>query len=72
VTTDQVMTTDQVADALGVGPQRVRALLKQRADFPRPAMKVGGAYIWDATAITEWAATADRSVGRPKKDTTQR
>jgi hypothetical protein len=72
VTNQEVMTTAQVAELLRVGPQRVRALLKVRADFPRPIMQVGGAHLFDATAINEWAATADRSVGRPKKDTTQR
>ena len=55
----------QVADLLDISPQRVRQLVQQRSDFPRPAMTLaGGTMLWDRPAIERWRDTADRRPGR--------
>jgi hypothetical protein len=55
----------KVAQLLDVSPQRVRQLVQQRSDFPRPALTIaGGEMLWDRSAIERWRDTADRRPGR--------
>jgi predicted DNA-binding transcriptional regulator AlpA len=61
-----LITTADVAARLGVSPRRVRALVRRREDFPRPAVSTPNALLWDAAEVDRWNATADRTVGRPK------
>lgn len=67
----ELLTTAEVAAELGVSPRRVSQLLERRADFPRPyavtrgVRRAAGLRLWRPEDVARWAATADRSVGRP-------
>jgi predicted DNA-binding transcriptional regulator AlpA len=59
-----LITTAEAAERLGVTPRRVRALVKLRPDFPRPAVRRPNLLLWNAAEVEHWAATADRKPGR--------
>lgn len=63
-----LITTREVAARLGVSPRRVRALYKNRADFPQPVELVPGRLYWTPSEIDEWLTTADRSPHRPRTE----
>jgi hypothetical protein len=71
----ELLTTAEVAAELGVSPRRVSQLLERRSDFPRPyavtrgVRRSAGLRLWRPEDVARWAATADRSVGRPKSPT---
>lgn len=72
--TRELLTTAEVAVELGVSPRRVSQLLERRRDFPRPyavtrgVRRERGLKLWRPEDIEAWAASADRSVGRPALD----
>lgn len=47
------LTSDQVAERLGINRQSVYNLVNRVADFPRP-VKVGRASLWAEPAVDEW------------------
>lgn len=47
------LTSDQVAQRLGIARQSVYNLANRAADFPRP-VKVGRASLWSVAAVDEW------------------
>lgn len=55
-----MLTTAQVAEALGVSPGRVLQLARLR-NVP-PAMKAGGAYLWHKRSVEK---LRPKPVGRP-------
>lgn len=65
----ELLTSAEVGEVLGVNASRVVQLLERRPDFPRPyAITPGTAMrLWRPKDIERWAATADRSVGRPAR-----
>ena len=71
--TRELLSAAQVAEILGVSPRRVTQLAEDRADFPAPAVVSRGqrrrvaTRLWRASDIEAWAASADRSPGRPRK-----
>jgi predicted DNA-binding transcriptional regulator AlpA len=71
----ELLTAAAVAAELGVSRRRVSQLLERRPDFPRPyavtrgIQRDSGQRLWRPEDIAAWAATADRSVGRPKVPT---
>lgn len=70
--TQSLLSAAEVAEILGVSRWRVHQLVKDRADFPRPAAvthnAAGGVSgrLWRRRDIEAWDATADRSPGRRK------
>ena len=64
----ELLAAAEVAAELGVSRRRVSQLLERRADFPRPyaVTRGSGLRLWRPEDIARWAATADRSAGRPK------
>jgi predicted DNA-binding transcriptional regulator AlpA len=66
--TVELLGASDVAERLGVSRRRVSALVKVRKDFPPPfAITPRGVRLWRAEDVEEWARLADRSVGRPRK-----
>lgn len=63
------LTTDQVAELLGVQPATVRQH-RWRGVFPDPDGYVGRTPWWSRERIDEWASLR-QLVGRPKKETEQ-
>lgn len=69
----ELLTTAEVAAELGISARRVAQLLEVRPDFPRPyavtrgVRRASGLRLWRPADIERWAATADRSVGRPAR-----
>ena len=65
--------TSEVADELGVTPQRI-AMLRQRADFPDPVGEIAQGPIWDLDVIKTWNSSGlrQRKAGRPRSDLTTR
>jgi predicted DNA-binding transcriptional regulator AlpA len=67
--TPELLTTGEVAQLLEISPQRVRQLVRDRADFP-PAIETPGharsiaMRHWRRDDIERWQANADRSPGR--------
>lgn len=65
--TTELLTTSDVAPILDVSPRRVLALASSRADFPKPyATTPAGLRLWRRADVEQWAASADRSRGRPR------
>jgi hypothetical protein len=63
----ELLTTTDIADALGFTPRRARFLADRRPGFPAPyAETPRGLRLWRRADIEAWAATADRTVGRPR------
>ena len=69
----ELLTTAEVAVELGVSPRRVAQLLERRADFPQPyavtrgVRRSSGLRLWRPEDVARWAASADRSAGRPRR-----
>lgn len=63
----------EVADELGVTPQRIAAL-RQRPDFPDAVGEIAQGPIWDLDVIKAWNGSGLRQkrAGRPKTDLTVR
>jgi len=51
---EDLLTTTQIADLIGVSRQRVEALRKEHDDFPAPVGRVGRQQVWHRDAIYEW------------------
>lgn len=49
----------EVAEILGVSPQRVHQLRK-REDFPAPLVKLAAGYVWERVAIEQWLVETGR------------
>jgi prophage regulatory protein len=47
------LTSDQVAERLGINRQSVYNLVNRVADFPKPT-KVGRTSLWSESAVDEW------------------
>ena len=47
------LTSDQVAERLGINRQSVYNLVNRAADFPKPT-KVGRTSLWPQAAVDEW------------------
>ena len=67
--TPDLITTRDVAELLSVSSQRVRQLVRDRADFPAPAHtsqtdRGVGARKWRRSDIERWRDSANRSAGR--------
>lgn len=67
--TTALLTTRDVAELLDISPQRVRQLVRDRADFPAPAVVSSttrgiGTRRWRRADVERWNASADRSHGR--------
>ena len=67
--TDDLMTTRDVADLLGVSSQRVRQLVADRSDFPAPAStsqtsRGVGTRRWQRADVERWRDSANRAPGR--------
>jgi predicted DNA-binding transcriptional regulator AlpA len=65
----KLLTTRDVAQLLDISPQRVRQLVRDRDDFPAPAIESRtergvGTRRWRRQDVERWAASADRSHGR--------
>lgn len=52
----------EIADLLGVSPQRVHQLM-QRRDFPAPVAELAIGKVWERAAIVEWAQATGRLHG---------
>jgi predicted DNA-binding transcriptional regulator AlpA len=70
--TDELLTTAQVARLLGISPQRVRQLVQRsrQNDFPAPAEQTRttrgvGIRRWRRSDVERWNADGDRANGRP-------
>jgi predicted DNA-binding transcriptional regulator AlpA len=66
---EKLLTTADVAELLGISPQRVRQLVAQRPDFPAPAetsttTRGVGTRRWRRADVERWNASANRSHGR--------
>ncbi|SJN12093.1 serine/threonine protein kinase [Leucobacter sp. 7(1)] len=63
----------EVADELGVTPQRIAAL-RQRPDFPDAVGEIAQGPIWDLDVIKAWNGSGlrQKKAGRPKTDLTVR
>jgi serine/threonine protein kinase len=63
----------EVAEELGVTPQRIAAL-RQRPDFPDAAGEIAQGPIWDLDVIKAWNSSGlrQKKAGRPKSDLTIR
>lgn len=63
----------EVAEVLGVSPQRV-AVLRQRASFPVPVAEIAQGPIWDLDVIAGWSTSSWRRTrpGRPSAAQTRR
>ena len=58
----------EVAAILGVGPSRVTAL-RQTDDFPPPALRLRGGWLWWREDVEAWAETnAERRERHRKKE----
>lgn len=60
----ELLTSDQVAQLLGVSRRRVNALAQDHADFPDAAIEIGGRRAWREDDIERFAS-ARRSPGAP-------
>jgi prophage regulatory protein len=47
------LTSDQVAERLGIHRQSVYNLVNRVADFPKPT-KIGRTSLWESAAVDEW------------------
>jgi predicted DNA-binding transcriptional regulator AlpA len=66
-----LLTAAEVAEVIGVSRRRVSQLVGERSDFPRPYAIAGPGQqvrLWRPEDVERWAATADRTPGRPKAD----
>lgn len=63
----------EVAEELGVTPQRIAAL-RQRPDFPDAVGEIAQGPIWDLDVVKAWNGSGlrQRKAGRPKSDLTVR
>jgi hypothetical protein len=63
----------EVAEELGVTPQRIAAL-RQRPDFPDAIGEIAQGPIWDLDVVNDWNGSGlrQRKAGRPKSDLTVR
>lgn len=63
----------EVADELGVTPQRIAAL-RQRPDFPDAVGEIAQGPIWDLDVIKAWDGSGlrQKKAGRPRSDLTTR
>lgn len=74
----ELLTTSEVAAQLGVSRRRVSQLAAERRDFPAPyavtrgVKRASGLRLWRPEDIERWAASADRTVGRPAKAAVRR
>jgi predicted DNA-binding transcriptional regulator AlpA len=50
----------EIAELLGVTRQRVDALARTHADFPKPEAELQAGRVWLRTAIEDWARKAGR------------
>lgn len=65
----ELVSGPEVAEILGVTPQRVHQLATENAKFPKPAYHLRCGKIWIRAAITSFARDWDRRPGnRSKKD----
>jgi predicted DNA-binding transcriptional regulator AlpA len=67
---ERLLTTADVAQLLGVSSQRVRQLVRDRADFPAPAAQSRtsrgvGTRRWRRADVEHWRDSANRRPGRP-------
>jgi hypothetical protein len=67
--TRELLTTTDVALVLGVSRRRAAWLADNRPGFPEPyAATPAGVRLWRRADVERWAATADRTAGRPRDD----
>lgn len=65
---DQVVGISEIAQLLGVTPQRAGQIARDHADFPAPVAALAAGRVWDAEGVKAWiAAHPDRRGGRPRK-----
>lgn len=57
-----------VAEMLGVSPQRAKQLAEERPDFPPPVGRPAAGPVYTRDSVSAWAATWERKGGRPRKD----
>jgi hypothetical protein len=62
-----LLSTAEIAEQLGVSPQRVLSLAAGHADFPAPFIDRPHAKLWVKPAIDRFAESWDRKPGRPAK-----
>lgn len=60
----------EAAAILGVSPQRVDQLAREKPLFPQPVAELGCGRVWTEASITGFAQTDQRKPGRPRKPTT--
>jgi hypothetical protein len=61
-----LVSVPEVAEILGVTPQRVHTLTRDNKRFPSPAYHLKTGKIWLRPAIEKFAAGWDRKPGRPR------
>lgn len=64
-------STRDVAKMVGLSFARVRLLISQNDDCPRPSTRVGNAYVWtdrDIKRLKKWLDARPERRGRPRKD----
>ena|SRR5687768_13462868 len=65
---DHLVGQAEIADLLGVTPQRVAQLARDYDDFPAPEVELAQGRVWSRQAIEEWMAKhPERRPGRPRK-----
>ena len=63
---------DQIAQLLGITPQRAGQIARDHADFPPPIATLAAGRVWDADAVKAWIANhPDRRSGRPRKKSSE-
>lgn len=65
--TEDLVSTAEAAETLGISKQRVMQLCKEHHEFPQPAqLGTRGDYYWSRQALKRYLREARRSAGRPK------
>ena len=61
--THHLVGVAEIAELLGISRQRVDAIVKTHADFPRPEVELAAGRIWKREDVERWA----RKTGRLKR-----
>jgi predicted DNA-binding transcriptional regulator AlpA len=71
--THHLVGMTEIAEMLGVSPQRAHQLSREYADFPDPEVEISAGRVWKRAAVERWIkAHPARKPGRPPSEGSRR